>query len=477
MTEAYDITSGQRARALWLSTVAMAVCFAVWVIFSIIGVELQRELGFSQTAFGLLVATPILTGSVSRILLGIWSELYGARRVYTVLMLVVAACAFVLPHANSYPMLLAIGLGLGLAGGSFAVGVVYVTCWYPRERHGTALGLFGMGNAGASLTSFGAPLLLAVMDWRQAATVYGAGMLAMALVFWFASQEDPVTLARRTAGAPVPSIAERLAPLRNLQVWRFSLYYFLVFGGFIALTSWLPRYYVGAHDLDIRSAGMLTASFAFPAAVFRALGGVLADRYGARTMMYVAFSVSLACLFLLSYPDTHYVVRGIRGPIEFTIAPGVGQRMAVLFVLGFVMALGMAAVFKPHSHLLPEPRRQRRRRGGDDRRSRRVLPADRLRLDERPDRRVDRLLHAAVRHRRHQPAVDALRDPPHGAAPLPADRHRDRPAGDDGRRRGRSRRRRGAAPGAHLMRSLRARHNTHGARRRRACAHPAWSPR
>lgn len=346
MTEAYDITSGQRARALWLSTVAMAVCFAVWVIFSIIGVELQRELGFSQTAFGLLVATPILTGSVSRILLGIWSELYGARRVYTVLMLVVAACAFVLPHANSYPMLLAIGLGLGLAGGSFAVGVVYVTCWYPRERHGTALGLFGMGNAGASLTSFGAPLLLAVMDWRQAATVYGAGMLAMALVFWFASQEDPVTLARRTAGAPVPSIAERLAPLRNLQVWRFSLYYFLVFGGFIALTSWLPRYYVGAHDLDIRSAGMLTASFAFPAAVFRALGGVLADRYGARTMMYVAFSVSLACLFLLSYPDTHYVVRGIRGPIEFTIAPGVGQRMAVLFVLGFVMALGMAAVFK-----------------------------------------------------------------------------------------------------------------------------------
>ncbi|MFO1363553.1 MAG: MFS transporter [Burkholderiales bacterium] len=346
MEAAATVSPGQRARALALSTVAMAVCFAVWVIFSIIGVELQRELGFSQTAFGLLVATPILTGSLSRVLLGIWSELFGGRRVYTVLMLVVAACAFVLPHARSYPMLLLIGLGLGLAGGSFSVGVVYVTAWYPQERHGTALGLFGMGNAGASVTSFAAPFLLAVMDWRQAATVYAVAMLAMALVFWFASQEDPATRARRAAGAPVPSIAERLAPLRNLQVWRFSIYYFLVFGGFIALTSWLPRYYVGAYELDIRVAGMLTASFAFTAAVFRAVGGALADRYGARTMMYVAFSVSLVCLFLLSYPDTHYIVRGIRGPLEFTIAPGPGQRAAVLFVLGFVMALGMAAVFK-----------------------------------------------------------------------------------------------------------------------------------
>lgn len=346
MADAVEVTPGRSARALWLSTVAMAVCFAVWVIFSIIGVELQRELGFSQTAFGLLVATPILTGSLSRVLLGIWSELFGGRRVYTVLMLVVAACAFLLPYARSYPMLLLIGLGLGLAGGSFAIGVVYVTAWYPKARHGTALGFFGMGNAGASVTSFAAPFLLAVMDWRQAATVYGAAMLAMALVFWFAAEEDPVTRARRAAGAPVPSIAERLEPLRNLQVWRFSLYYFLVFGGFIALTSWLPRYYIGAHGLDIRVAGMLTASFAFPAAVFRAIGGALADRYGARTMMYIAFSVSIVCLFLLSYPDTHYVVRGIDGPIEFTIAPGVGQRMAVLFVLGFVMALGMAAVFK-----------------------------------------------------------------------------------------------------------------------------------
>ncbi len=112
------VTPSQRSRALWLSTVAFGVCFAVWVIYSIIGVELKQELGFSDSAFGLLVATPILTGSLSRLPLGIWSEMYGGRLVYTLLMLVVAACVFTLPFVSSYPMLLLVGLGLGLAGGS-----------------------------------------------------------------------------------------------------------------------------------------------------------------------------------------------------------------------------------------------------------------------------------------------------------------------------------------------------------------------
>ncbi|MBV6413006.1 MAG: NarK/NasA family nitrate transporter [Xanthomonadales bacterium] len=346
MNATSEPTSGQRSRALWLVTIAFAVCFAVWVIFSIIGVQLQAELGFSETAFGLLVATPILTGSLSRLALGIWSEIYGGRRVLFILMLVVSACTFAVPYARSYPMLLLVGLGLGLAGGAFSVGVVYVTAWYPKARHGAALGLFGMGNSGAALTSFGAPLLLAVMDWKQVTTLYGTVLLVTAALFWLTSQEDPATQARRTSTQRPAGVVERLEPLRKLQVWRFSFYYFLVFGGFVALTSWLPRYYVGAHGLDIKTAGMLTAAFALPAAVFRALGGTLADRFGARTIMYVAFSVAMVCLFLLSYPDTRYVVSGIHGPIEFSIAPGVGQRGTVLFVLGFVMALGAAAVFK-----------------------------------------------------------------------------------------------------------------------------------
>lgn len=344
MPKFIEATPAQRARALWLSTFSFGICFAVWVIFSIVGIELKKELGLSGTAFGLLVATPILTGSISRPLLGIWSEIYGGRRVFAVLMLIVAGFAFALPYAQSYTMLLFIGLGIGLAGGSFAVGVVYVSAWFPKERQGTALGLFGMGNVGAAVTSFAAPQLLAVMDWRQAANVYGVLMLATALVFALAAQIDPLTRQRSTS-SPV-SLRERIKPLRNVQVWRFSLYYFLVFGGFVALTSWLPNYYIGVYGVDIRTAGLLTASFALPATIFRAFGGVLADRYGARRIMYVSFSACMIGLFLLSYPNTHYVIEGIRGPIAFTIAPGMIERAVVLFVLGVVMAFGMAAVFK-----------------------------------------------------------------------------------------------------------------------------------
>ena len=351
MTTADDVTPAQRSLALWLSTFAFTVCFAVWAIFSIAGVEMQKELGLSETAFGLLVATPALTGSVSRPFLGIWSEMIGAHRVFPLLMLVVAGFTFALPYAHSYPVLLLFALGVGLAGGSFAVGVVYVSAWYPRERQGSALGLFGIGNVGAALTGLVAPLLLAVMDWRHVANVYGVLSLATAALFVVLGRVDPLT--RNRAGRPA-SLRERLTPLRNLQVWRFSLYYFVVFGGFVALVSWLPRYYMGVYQVDIRAAGTLAASFALPATLFRALGGVLADRWGARRIMYISLSVSMLALFLLSYPPTQYIVQGIHGPIAFTVAPSMVERAAVLFVLGFVMSLGMAAVFKHIPTYYPE---------------------------------------------------------------------------------------------------------------------------
>lgn len=347
MSDHSQISNAQQQRALWLSTFAMGVCFAIWVIFSIIGVDIKQRLGLSDSQFGLLVATPILTGSISRPLLGIWSEVVGGHRVYALLMLAVAIFTFALPYAaGSYPMLLLLGLGLGLAGGSFAVGIVYVSAWFPRERQGTALGLFGMGNAGTALTGFIAPQLLMVMDWQHVAQVYASAALATAVLLFLFAQPDPLLMQRRVSGEKPAPLSVRLAPLRNLQVWRFSTYYFLVFGGFVALASWLPRYYMGVYGVDLREAGMLAASFALPATLFRAVGGALADRYGARRMMYLSFSVCMIGLFLLSYPSTHYVIEGIRGPISFSIAPTLAERAIVLGLLGVMMAFGMAAVFK-----------------------------------------------------------------------------------------------------------------------------------
>ncbi len=340
------VPARRQHQALGASTFAFTVCFAVWTIFSIIGIRIKQDLGLSDTEFGILVAAPILTGSLSRIFLGIWTDQYGGRVVYTVLMAVTAAAAWLLSTVDTYPMFLLAALGVGLAGGSFAVGIAFVSRWYDRERQGTALGVFGIGNVGAAVTNFGAPFLLLAVGWERAAQVYAVVLLATAAAFFLTTKEDPVTARRRAAGEKPRSALLQLEPLRQLQVWRFSLYYFFVFGAFVALALWLPRYYVGVYELDVRTAGMLAAAYALPGSVFRALGGYLSDRFGARQVMYWTFLVSVLVCFLLSYPSTDYLVQGVEGPIAFNITISLPVFVALTVVLGFVMSLGKAAVYK-----------------------------------------------------------------------------------------------------------------------------------
>ena len=141
-------------------------------------------------------------------------------------------------------------------------------------------------------------------------------------------------------------MASQLAVLKNLQVWRFALYYFFAFGAFVALALWLPQYIIWVYDVDIRVAGMLAASFSLAASAFRAYGGVLSDRFGARAVMYWTLGFSLILLFMLSYPPTDYVIHGREGPIAFSTEMGLWPFVVTLFVLGFFMSLGKAAVFK-----------------------------------------------------------------------------------------------------------------------------------
>jgi len=173
------LTAG-RNRALILSTVAFAICFAVWTLFSIIGLGIKQELGLSEAQFGLLVATPILTGSLSRLFLGIWAERHGGRLVFSLQMGLTALAVWLLTAARSYPMFLLAALGLGLAGGSFIIGVSYVSRWYPARLQGTALGIYGAGNVGAALTSFAAPFLVAALGWKGTAQLYAAVLAATA---------------------------------------------------------------------------------------------------------------------------------------------------------------------------------------------------------------------------------------------------------------------------------------------------------
>lgn len=341
-------------RALWMSTFAFTVCFAVWTIFSIIGVKIKQELGLSETEFGLLIGTPILTGSLSRIFLGIWTDRFGGRLVFTVTMLMTSFATVLLAFAETYPQMIAAALGVGLAGGSFAVGVAYVSRFYPSRRQGTALGIFGVGNIGAAVTKFAAPFVLLAWGWQAVALIWAAVLAVMAVAFYVTTVDDPVTIERRKTGAAAAPFMLELSTLRDKRVWRFALYYFFVFGAFVALALWLPRYLIGVYGFDIATAGMIGALYSIPASIFRAYGGMLSDRIGARTVMYWSLGVSVLATLILSLPPTSYVMRGINGDISSHFEIGVGAFIVVTFVLGFFMSLGKAAVFKHIATYYPQ---------------------------------------------------------------------------------------------------------------------------
>ena len=340
------VSRGDQYRALGLSTFAFTVCFAVWTIFSIIGVKIKQDLGLSDTQFGLLVATPVLTGSISRIFLGVWTEQFGGRIMFPLQMLITAVCVWPLTSVQTYEVFLVAALGLGLAGGSFIVGVAYTSRWFDKEHQGTALGIFGAGNVGAAVTNFAAPFLVVAMGWEGTARIYAIALAATAVLFYVFAKTDPVQAQRKITGEGPVSAGSQLEPLKDLQVWRFATYYFFVFGAFVALASFLPRYYVGAYGLELTTAGIFAGLYSLPGSVFRALGGWMSDKWGARFVMYATFIVSLAVLFVMSYPNTTYTVSGIEGPIQFDFGLSVGFFVALTVILGFVMSLGKAAVYK-----------------------------------------------------------------------------------------------------------------------------------
>ena len=346
MQDFTQISTARQQRALWLSTIAFTTCFAVWMIFSIIGIQIKKDLGLNDTEFGLLIATPVLSGSLLRIFLGVWADQLGGRKVLTAVMLAGAAATWMLTHAQTYSQFLIAALGVGIAGSSFSVGVAYVSKWFPPEKQGTALGIFGAGNIGSAVTKLLAPMVMVAAGWTMVAKVWAVGLAVMAILYFLFSQEDPSLEQRRKAGVKPMPFAEQMAPLKNLQVWRFALYYFFVFGGFVSLALWLPRYLIGAYGMDVAHAGMLAACYSIPASLFRVVGGWMSDKLGARKVMYWTFGVSVICCFLLAYPDTQYVVKGIKGDITFHLAIGIVPFTILVFVLGFFMSLGKAAVYK-----------------------------------------------------------------------------------------------------------------------------------
>ena len=337
-----EITQQRKAwSVLIVSTLAFTICFMVWMMFGVIGIPIKKLLNLNATQFGLLTATPVLTGSLIRVPLGIWTDRYGGRIVMTLLMAATVPAIWLMAYATAYWHFLVIGLFVGLAGGSFSVGTPYVARWFPSNRQGMAMGIYGAGNSGSAVNKFIAPVLLVAFGWNIVPQVYAAIMAGAVVLFWFFSFSDPTHLVTTRV-----KFSEQLKTLKDPKVLKYCQYYSIVFGGYVALALWMVQYYIGEFGLEIRVAALLAACFSLPGGVLRAMGGWLSDKYGAHSVTWWVLWVSWICLFLLSYPQTDFTINTITGPQTFHLGLNVYMFTLLMFVLGIAWAFGKASVFK-----------------------------------------------------------------------------------------------------------------------------------
>ena len=337
------MTSHQQKQisVLSMSTLAFTVCFAVWVMFSIIGIPIKATLNLNETEFGILVATPILSGSLIRLPLGMWTDRYGGRIVFLILMLCTVLPIYVIGDATEFWHFLVLGLFVGVAGGSFSVGISYVARWFTKAKQGFAMGIFGAGNAGAAVTKFVAPSLVAAYGWQMVPKVYAVAMLITCALFWVFTYSDP----EHKVGSSV-TVKEQLLALKDPKVWRYCQYYAIVFGGYVGLSLWMTKYYINEYGLNMKTAALVAAIFVLPSGVIRALGGWFSDKFGAHAVTNWILWASWGALFLLSYPQTDLVVKTVNGDVSYSIGLNVWLFTSLLFVVGIAWGFGKASVFK-----------------------------------------------------------------------------------------------------------------------------------
>ncbi|WP_448565946.1 MFS transporter [Thalassotalea ganghwensis] len=328
--------------ALILATLTFAANFSVWVLYAVLGIQLKEDLLLSATEFGFLLAAPMLTGAILRLPVGFLVEKYSAKKVFLVQMAILVPPLLLLRTADTLLDYMMIGAWIGISGVSFTIGIRYVVDWFESKYQGTAMGVFGAGNAGAAITLIIAPYIIEHYGMSMIGPLYAGGMLFVILLFAFIAPETPSYLK-----APEHiKWRQHLAPLKQLKVWRFGLYYYFVFGSFLALTLWLPHYYVAAYGLTMQQSMALTLLFVASSSLVRAVGGWFADKYGARKVNWGVFWVCLVCLFFLSYPPTTMVIQGVEKQVNVHIEINVWLFTFLIFTIGIAQGFGRASVYK-----------------------------------------------------------------------------------------------------------------------------------
>ena len=363
---ASDEATGPRRRVLWLSTAAFTLLFNVWLMLGVLAIPIRQDLGLTDTQLEWMLAVAILAGALFRLNFGIWADRFGGRTVTGLLLLGTALPTFLFSQAATYTQMLICAALFGLAGNSFSAGVSWNSAWFPSHLKGRALGIFGAGNVGAAGTKLlivCVPGILTIVPaagyfsgiipggWRVIPAFYAALLVLMAgAVFYLSPRQD-----RKPGNGRL--VREMLKPLRHVRVWRFGLYYIVVFGAYVALSGWLPKFYVDNYGVPLTTAALLSATFIVPASLLRPFGGYLSDRCGPRGITYAVLIVMSCVLLALSMPSGRFIMdaHGANGaPITFTYKLGLWAFAALMFVLGCAMGIGKASVYKYIPDYFPE---------------------------------------------------------------------------------------------------------------------------
>src|SRR5215470_15489834 len=288
-------TSSSRLQLIW-GTISFAICFAAWGLISAFAPRFREAFHLSATQTAFLVAVPVLLGSLLRVVTGMLADRFGGLTVFSVLLMLVAIPAFLVPLVGSYQDLLYVAFFLGIAGSFFAVGVGFVSRWFPPEKQGGALGIYGLGNIGQSAAVFLGPVLAAAVGWQNIFRGMAALLLIWSAAFFSLARNSPKTI--RPSG-----LGEMLRLLsRERLCWLLSLFYFLTFGGFVAFSIYLPVLLKDQFGLTAADAGFRAAGFVVLATLARPLGGWLADRIGGARVLHAVFLGVIPFALLMSWP-------------------------------------------------------------------------------------------------------------------------------------------------------------------------------
>lgn len=326
-----------RAKNLWLATIAFAITFWAWNEIGPLGIRYAQDMELSPTQTSILVAVPVLVGSLGRIVTGVLTDRYGGRSMFTLFTAISAVPLLLVAWAgsiDSYVMLLIFGFVLGIAGTTFAIGVPFVNAWYEPARRGFATGVFGMGMGGTALSAFFTPRMVQWFGYVPTHVIMAVALVLLAVIVWLLMRDSPVWRPNTDRVLPKLAAAGRLA-----ITWQMSFLYAVAFGGFVAFSTYLPTYLNTVYGYELADAGARTAGFAVAAVVARPFGGILSDRFGpARVLMTVLGGTAIMAVVIALVP-----------PPELLAG-------ASFVIMGMLLAAGAGAVFAWVAQRAPQAR-------------------------------------------------------------------------------------------------------------------------